>query len=205
MLFICRFGDNATQSNDVQSSFIGSHSNILCFICFYFMAFIFFKTFFFDFRQLLNQMAPQNSTLLHESAEPSSELSHYSPIPKEPYCIEICINNTYTDEIIRPWKSMAKVERIYEQVSKSISSIMKYVNKKKRHPNQMNLPFGRGFLCLSWTLEYSNDVEYSLAGSMKNVRNPENVSLPIEYRIHLIISTAIMKNELTIRANKMLN
>lgn len=78
----------------------------------------------FDFRQLLNQMAPQNSTLLDESAELSTELSHYSPIPKEPYCIEICINNTYTDEIIRPWKSMAKVERIYEQVSKSISSSM---------------------------------------------------------------------------------
>ncbi|XP_031633406.1 uncharacterized protein LOC116347111 [Contarinia nasturtii] len=67
-------------------------------------------------------MAPQNSTLLHENAdELSNELSHYSPIPKEPYCIEICINNTYTDEIIRPGKSTIKYDRvIYEQVEHEI-------------------------------------------------------------------------------------
>ncbi|XP_055322714.1 uncharacterized protein LOC129578341 [Sitodiplosis mosellana] len=66
-------------------------------------------------------MAPQNSTLLHENTELSNELSHYSPIPKEPYCIEICINNTYTDEIIRPGKSTHKYDRvIYEQVENEI-------------------------------------------------------------------------------------
>lgn len=65
-------------------------------------------------------MAPQNSTLLHENSELSNELSHYSPIPKEPYCIEICINNTYTDEIIRPGKSTLKYDRvIYEQVRRT--------------------------------------------------------------------------------------
>lgn len=69
-------------------------------------------------------MAPQNSTLLHEDTELSNELSHYSPIPKEPYCIEICINNTYTDEIIRPGKSTLKYDRvIYEQVQTNYNRI----------------------------------------------------------------------------------
>lgn len=68
-------------------------------------------------------MAPQNSTLLHENTELSNELSHYSPIPKEPYCIEICINNTYTDEIIRPGKSTLKYDRvIYEQVRRTTTT-----------------------------------------------------------------------------------
>lgn len=73
-------------------------------------------------------MAPQNSTLLHENSEPTNELNHYSPIPKEPYCIEICINNTYADEIIRPMKSMAKIDQaIYEQVDHKQMSLIQMI------------------------------------------------------------------------------
>lgn len=65
-------------------------------------------------------MAPQNSTLLYENAELSTELSHYSPIAKAPFQhdnIETCSNSTDTDDFVHPRKSIAEFYGAdYEQV-----------------------------------------------------------------------------------------
>lgn len=65
-------------------------------------------------------MAPQNSTLLYENAELSTELSHYSPIQKATYhdtAFDTCSTSTDTDEIAHPRKSISKFDRAnYEQV-----------------------------------------------------------------------------------------
>lgn len=64
-------------------------------------------------------MAPQNSTLLYENAELTSDLSHFSPIQKATYhdTTETCSNTTDTDEITLPRKSISKFDRAnYEQV-----------------------------------------------------------------------------------------
>lgn len=74
-------------------------------------------------------MAPQNSTLLHESGELCADLSHYSPILKATFndMIETCssADTTDTDEIAHPNKSIAKFDRVnYEQVRKCNKSLI---------------------------------------------------------------------------------
>lgn len=73
-------------------------------------------------------MAPQNSTLLYENAELTTELNHFSPIQKTIYQtdtidIDTCSNsttdNTTTDGSVylRRNKSISKCKRThYEQV-----------------------------------------------------------------------------------------
>lgn len=70
-------------------------------------------------------MAPQNSTLLYENAEPTTELNHFSPIQRA-IChtdnIETCSNstitdNTTTDGSVYLRESISKCSRAhYEQV-----------------------------------------------------------------------------------------
>lgn len=143
-------------------------------------------------------MAPQNSTLLHNNSEPSNELSHYSPIPKEPYCIEICINNTYSDEIIRPMKSMSKTDQaIYEQVK------IKWdwnVNNQFciSHLNDFFLLVFHGYLniqLLYFEYKYINVSKISKYTEQNRKKNNEENTLfnSIELLIDSIISTPTNK------------
>lgn len=77
---------------------------------------------------MLLQMAPQNSTLLHENGELCADLSHYSPILKATFndMLETCSSTsgtTDTDENIHSRKSIAKFDRVnYEQVRNDVIS-----------------------------------------------------------------------------------
>lgn len=83
---------------------------------------IFFPSF--DFLTVANlaqaEMAPQNSTLLHENVELCAE-SHYSPILKSTFndMLDTCSSSADTDEIVHLPKSISKFDRVnYEQVRK---------------------------------------------------------------------------------------